>query len=159
MESDFIVEVIDRAGNKSSATVRFLVPASGNHAPQPGIKASAASIAPGQLIILSAEGTFDPDPGNVLQVEWDLDGNGTFDTAPSSTLTYSISFKTAGVRLIRARVRDNKGAISVSAPVSVRVLNAVALAFSSMDSLNTELTAAGGPRLRRQRSDVFAARS
>lgn len=158
-ESDFIVEVIDRAGNKSSATVRFLVPASGNHAPQPGIKASAASIAPGQSITLSAEGTFDPDPGNVLQVEWDLDGNGTFDTALSSTLTYSISFKTAGVRLIRARVRDNKGAISVSAPVSVRVVNAAALTSSLMDSLYSELTSAGDPRLHRQRYDVFAAQT
>jgi hypothetical protein len=57
-----------------------------------------------------------------MTIEWDLDGNGTFDTAPSSTLNRLMSFTAPGIRHIYARVTDGGGASSVSSPIALRVL-------------------------------------
>lgn len=122
VRSEFAIEVFDTSGNKSSATLQFTPPTSGNHAPQPKIRSSVEFVLAGQVITLSAAGSSDIDAGSTLRVEWDLDGDGTFDTAVSSNLSYDTSYSTPGTRLVRARLRDSAGAIVVSAPIPIRTV-------------------------------------
>ena len=128
--TEFAIEVFDTAGNKTRSSLQFTPPATGNHAPQPKIRASAEWIVPGQLVTLSANGSFDSDPGSTLQVEWDTNGDGTFDTTLSSNLTHTVSYATPGATLVRARLRDNAGAMSVSAPIPIRIAAEVNLSPS-----------------------------
>lgn len=124
--SQFSIDVYDTSGNKTSSSVQFTPPTSGNHAPQPKIRASAEWLLPGQSVTLSAAGSSDIDAGSTLQVEWDLDGNGTFDTTVSGNLSYTTSYPTPGTKLVRARVRDNLGVTVVSVPIPIRVVPSLA---------------------------------
>jgi len=121
--SEFSIDVYDTSGNKTRASVQFTPPTSGNHAPHPKIRASAEWLLPGQSVTLSAAGSSDIDAGSTLQVEWDLDGNGTFDTALSGNLSYTTNYSTPGTKLVRARVRDNLGATVISAPIPIRIVS------------------------------------
>jgi YD repeat-containing protein len=58
----------------------------------------------------------DPD-GTVTKYEWDLDGNGTYETSTGATATASKAFTTSGNRTIGLRVTDNAGATGTSAVV------------------------------------------
>ena len=72
--------------------------------------------------MLDASSTRDPDhASSYLTVEWDLDGDGIFDTAPTTRKTYTASFPTVGVQLITVRVTDPAGAQSVSTPLALRI--------------------------------------
>jgi Ca2+-binding RTX toxin-like protein len=119
--TEFAIKVFDTAGNMTRSSVQFTPLATVNHAPQPNIRASAEWVVPGQLVTLSAIGSSDSDPGSTLQVEWDTNGDGTFDTSLSSNLTHTLSYATPGVTLVRARLRDNAGAMSISAPIPIRI--------------------------------------
>jgi hypothetical protein len=55
-------------------------------------------------------------------VEWDLDGDGAFDTAPSAAKSLSHRFAAAGDFLVRARLTDAQGAQAISSPLAVRVI-------------------------------------
>ena len=58
-------------------------------------------------VAFDASGSSDPDLGDVLTYEWDLDGDGAFDdsTAVKPTHTYT----TAGTYNVQLRVKDGKG--------------------------------------------------
>ncbi len=116
------VTVLDQQGNKQDASGTITPASSGNRAPQPFISVEPKSVALNSPFTLSAANTTDPDhSAATLTVEWDLDGNGTFDTAPTTNKTLATTFATPGCRLIRARFTDPAGAVSISAPVTVRV--------------------------------------
>ncbi len=119
--TEFAIKVFDTSGNMTRSSLQFTPPATGNHAPQPKIRASAEWVVPGQLVTFSVNGSSDSDPGSTLQVEWDTNGDGTFDTTLSSNLTHTVSYLTPGVTLVRARLWDNAGAMSVSAPIPIRI--------------------------------------
>ena len=55
-------------------------------------------------------------------MEWDLDGDGIYDTAPSSTLNRPTSFNAPGTRQVFARLTDALGASAISSPIALRVL-------------------------------------
>ncbi len=118
----YTVTVFDTAGNRRSAQTVIYPQATGNRAPQPFIVVSPLVSGPGQDIVLDASGTFDPEhSADVLEVEWDLDGDGIFDTFPTSELVYTNSYFSLGTHLIRARISDPAGAEAVSAPVAVSI--------------------------------------
>ena len=52
------------------------------------------------------------DTDDIDKVEWDLDGNGTYDP-PTSTFSTVTSFATSGPRTLRVRVTDSKGRSAV----------------------------------------------
>ena len=57
-------------------------------------------------VTFSSEGSVDPDPGDSIRFEWDLDGNGTVDSVdPNPTFTYT----TRGVYVARLTVTDSSG--------------------------------------------------
>ena len=51
-----------------------------NRAPVAAVSASPAVVAPGRAVTFDASGSSDPE-GPALRYEWDLDGNGSFETA------------------------------------------------------------------------------
>ncbi|HMJ91452.1 MAG TPA: BACON domain-containing carbohydrate-binding protein, partial [Candidatus Acidoferrum sp.] len=78
---------------------------------------------PGDDIWLDASGTFDSEHGSgSMEVEWDLDGDGIYDTAPDGNLVYVANFYTSGTRFIRARITDPAGDVAISAPVAVTIV-------------------------------------
>ena len=120
----YTVTVLDQRGNRRSAATAIYPAATVNHAPQPFIRASPVVVGLGEDVMLDASGTFDAEDNvSLLEVEWDLDGDGLFDTFPVSTLFFTTSYSTLGSRLIRARMTDPSGAVSISAPVAVSVVS------------------------------------
>lgn len=122
MPNEFTISVFDREGNKTTVTRQITPMATFNHAPLPLLKVSPSTVGPGEDILLDASRTFDPEhDASLLEVEWDLDGDGFFDTDPARSLFYTARYFTTGPRLIRARLTDPAGAEVVSAPVGVNV--------------------------------------
>jgi plastocyanin len=83
----------------------------GNGAPLAQFSASTTLAQIGQLISFDASSSADFD-GTVAQYEWDLDGNGSFETSTGSTPTTSRSYPTGGTIVVKLRVTDNGGAAS-----------------------------------------------
>jgi hypothetical protein len=57
---------------------------------------------------LDGSASTDPDPGSILSYRWDLDDDGQFDDA--STSSTPATFTTAGPHRVRLRVSDSGGA-------------------------------------------------
>jgi hypothetical protein len=55
----------------------------------------------------------------VLRVEWDLDGDGQFDTAPTTTKTFNLALPINGNRYILARITDPSNSTAISAPLAL----------------------------------------
>jgi PKD repeat protein len=80
----------------------------GNQAPTASFTATPSAPLTGQAVTFDASASADPD-GSIVKYEWDLDGNGTYETTtttPTTTKTYS----TAGTVVVGLRVTDNGGA-------------------------------------------------
>ena len=67
----------------------------------------------GMLIRLSGSGSFDPD-GEIVLYEWDLTGDGMFETLGMNPTTI---FYSPGRFTIRLRVTDNAGAKDVDSAI------------------------------------------
>jgi hypothetical protein len=70
----------------------------------------------GGQVKLDASGSRDPE-GLQLVYEWDLDGNGSFETASGTTPTAKPRFATGGTRTLRVRVNDPHGGQAVASAV------------------------------------------
>ena len=120
----YLVTVLDHHGNRRSASTVIYPSAPVNHAPQPFVRASPVVVGLGEDLVLDASDTFDAEDNiSLLEVEWDLDGDGVFDTLPVSDLFFTTSYATLGSRLIRARITDPSGDVAISAPVAVSVVS------------------------------------
>ncbi len=64
-----------------------------------------------QNVVFSAAGTTDPDDA-IVRHEWDLDGNGSYETDTGRIPRTALSYSTPGVRTIKLRVTDEVGHIS-----------------------------------------------
>ena len=117
----FSMALYDTQGNRGEIST-FITPATGrNRAPIPFMKVSPSAVGVGETVVLDASFSSDPDGNNPLKYEWDLNGDGIFDTAPTTGPTFATSFATAGTRIIRVRVSDSLGASSISAPIGIRI--------------------------------------
>jgi len=119
---EFEVRLYDRQGNRQTRSVTLTPLAAGNRAPRPSISIDHSIFRIGQSIVLEAAASSDPDNSGGLRVEWDLNGDGVFDTSSSLTLNFLTSFNTPGLRQVSARLTDALGASTVSAPIALRVL-------------------------------------
>jgi hypothetical protein len=119
---DFEVRLYDGQGNRQTRSVTLTPLAAGNRAPRPSISIDHSIVRIGQSVVLEAAASSDPDNSGGLRVEWDLDGDGIFDTAPSSTLNRPTSFDAPGTRQVFARLTDALGASAISSPIALRVL-------------------------------------
>jgi hypothetical protein len=121
---EFQLTVYDVAGN-TWTDVTVITPGTGfNYAPRPFIRTYPRSWAiVGQTVELDASQTSDVnDAVSSLLVEWDLDGDGVFDTPPTTNKFFYTAFDTVGTQVIRLRVTDPHGAVTVSTPVNLRTV-------------------------------------
>jgi len=118
--NNYSLAVFDRFGNKTSVDMT-ITPASGpNRAPQPAIKVQSAAPMAGETVVLDAGASTDPESSaSVLRVEWDLDGDGQFDTAPTTTKTFNLALPINGNRYILARITDPSNSTAISAPLAL----------------------------------------
>jgi hypothetical protein len=122
----YTMQVVDRQGNKQSTDFQLTVTAGGNQAPWPFVKITPPTPGVGQPVTLSASQSHDPNQSaSSLRVEWDTDGDGEFDTAPSTDKTFVTTYQAVSVRQIRARITDDAGAQTVSASVGLRVISLI----------------------------------
>ena len=118
----YTITVFDQQGNRSAATTTIYPRATINRSPQPFLTALPMVAGLGQDIVFDASSTFDPEHGvNLLEFEWDFDGDGIYDTEPSTDLVVTNNYYTLGSRLVRVRVTDPAGATAVATPVAVSI--------------------------------------
>ncbi|HWN94769.1 MAG TPA: immunoglobulin domain-containing protein, partial [Methylomirabilota bacterium] len=118
----YTITVFDSAGNRRSAQTAIYPQATINRSPQPFVFVAPLVAGLGEDIVFDASATFDPvHSANLLEVEWDFDGDGHFDTFPTTQSLQTNNYFSLGTRLIRARITDPAGATAVSAPVAVSI--------------------------------------
>ena len=79
-----------------------------NQAPSASFSASPNPVLVGTNVTFDASASSDPD-GSIAHYEWDLDGNGTFETDGGSSRTVTRSYASAGTVNVGLRVTDNGG--------------------------------------------------
>jgi uncharacterized delta-60 repeat protein len=85
-----------------------------NVADRPPVAALTATPNPalvGQVVTFDASASDDPD-GSITRYEWDLDGDGTYETDTAATPTTSRSYEVPGAVTVGVRVSDDHGGIS-----------------------------------------------
>jgi PKD repeat protein len=75
----------------------------------------------GQTVNFDGSDSSDPDGGAIETYEWDLDGNGSFETNTGATPTASSSYDTPGPIDVQLRVTDDDGELSPIAIETVTV--------------------------------------
>jgi PKD repeat protein len=104
------LRVTDNEGTAATATKTLVV----QNTPPTASFAAAPDPAPtGTSVTLDASGSKDPD-GTVAKYEWDLDGNGTYETSTGTTPSATTSYATPGARTVGLRVTDNEGATATA---------------------------------------------
>src|SRR2546421_1556435 len=78
--------------------------------PVASFTASPTPAPPGAAVTFDASGSVEPKPGaSITSYEWDLDGNGSFETDTGSTPTVSHTYATHGTYQVGLRVTDDAG--------------------------------------------------
>jgi PKD repeat protein len=121
------LKVTDDGGKTNVITHTLIV----HRRPVARIAASAPVALIGDTLTYSAAGT--SDDNGISKIEWDLDGDGTFETNTGTTLTASRSYGSIGQRTVRMRVTDIHGAAS-TASVDVLIHRAPTAAFTAAPS-------------------------
>ena len=117
------VRVTDDEGASGRAATQIQVQ---NRGPQAAIEASTTTPSSGEDVTFDASGSSDAD-GEIANYEWDLDGDGSFETDTGDTAQISRSFAHSGAYTVGVRVTDDEGA-SGQATTQVTVANTVPLA-------------------------------
>lgn len=77
---------------------------------QPTASIAVRPVTPGVGQLATLDGAPSEDDGTIARYQWDLDGNGTFETDGGTTSTVGTRFATAGPAKVGLRVTDNDGA-------------------------------------------------
>jgi hypothetical protein len=117
------VLALDGQGNVGRTPSVFLSVAPGyNRAPVPFVDVHPSLARVGETIRLDAGRSEDPDGvASTLTVEWDLDGDGLFNTVPTTEKTYLVRYEQAGVYRVVARLTDAVGDASIIMPFGIRI--------------------------------------
>jgi glucose/arabinose dehydrogenase len=115
----------------------------GNQAPRAVISATPTNGSTPLHVDFSAASSSDPDPGDTLTYDWDLDGDGAYDDATGTTAQFT--YNNAGSYLAGVRVTDNHGtsatdAVAISAgntpPTATIVSPSTGLTWKVGDTIN-----------------------
>jgi YD repeat-containing protein len=104
------LRVTDNASGTGTTTRTVIVQ---NRAPTASFTVTPNPAATRQNVTLNATASSDPD-GTVARYEWDLDGNGTYETDAGATATTTRTFTTVGALTIGLRVTDNSAATATT---------------------------------------------
>jgi glucose/arabinose dehydrogenase len=96
-----------------AGAIRRIHYSAGNQAPKAVISTNPTSGPTPLHVDFGAGGSSDPDAGDTLSYDWDLDGDGRYDDATGSTASYD--YTDAGRYLAAVRVTDNHGATATDA--------------------------------------------
>jgi YD repeat-containing protein len=107
------LRITDNSGATSTTTVPVVVK---NQAPTASFTATPNPANTNATVSFNAGASVDPD-GTIAKYEWDLDGNGTYETNTGTTKTTSKAYATPGEVTVGLRVTDNKGATSTTTKV------------------------------------------
>ncbi len=118
------VVVMDQQGNKQ-ATMVTVTPESGhNRAPIPRVELANSRLkvgVPFTINVFEQWGFGYESDWSGTTVEWDMDGDGSYDTLPATNKSLSWTYDQTGIFQIKARLIDPQGATAVSLPIGVRV--------------------------------------
>jgi sugar lactone lactonase YvrE len=84
-----------------------------NRAPVAAVSASPALVAPGRTVTFDASGSSDPE-GQQLRYDWDLDGNGSFETTGGTSPTITKAYSGSTTLTAHVRVSDPHASTSVA---------------------------------------------
>ncbi|MEM7311921.1 MAG: PKD domain-containing protein [Planctomycetota bacterium] len=143
----FTIVVLDVNGNRRELDYFDISVTGGqNAAPLPSLRPSDTLVAPGQVILLDASRSRDPDGNDAaLVVEWDWEGDGVYDTPPSISKAVNVSYDEPGTYLVSARLTDPSGGQASTAPLAIRVRlpgdtnDDGELNLEDLDALNTNV--------------------
>ena len=123
VRDDWNMLVIDRQGNRAVSLSAPMQCASGyNRAPQPHVEVTTTRVGIRQEVVLDANRSRDPDGSQSgLTVLWDLDGDGRFDTSPTTVKTQTTTYLEPGIYQVVAQLTDEFGDSSLSVPIGIRV--------------------------------------
>lgn len=114
---NWAVRAVDRAGHAhltSQRRIELAIP------PRASITAAPALALTGQEIRLDPSASVD-DNGTIQRIEWDVDGDGIYESRTLDRTATSARFATPGVHTVSARVVDNAGLeATTSTTVDVR---------------------------------------
>ncbi|HEX8372819.1 MAG TPA: hypothetical protein VF585_08575, partial [Chthoniobacterales bacterium] len=103
--SQYQIFVYDIYGNRRSTSANLTPPAGTPRGPNPSIKIANPIGLPGDIVTLDASASTDPAHSQgSLTVRWDLDGDGVFDTAPTTSKTFNVTLHAPGTRMITAEI-------------------------------------------------------
>jgi len=103
------LRVTDSQGHASVTTRAVTV----TNQPIASFIASPSPAQTGQTVMFDGSASSDPD-GTVARYEWDLDGNGSFETDGGAAPTTSRSYSSPATLTVGLRVTDNLGVTSVT---------------------------------------------
>jgi hypothetical protein len=115
------ITIFDAQGNIQNTESVFTSASGYNAAPVPYVYALPSCAYTGDTITVSAIGSNDPEGESPLTIEWDLNNDGVFDTAPSTNLILQLVYDTPQVRAVRARLTDARGYQSLSTVIGLRI--------------------------------------
>lgn len=139
---DATVTVADAGAAFDSASLDIGVDNASNQPPSASLTATPDSGETPLAVSLDASGSSDPD-GSIVAVEWDFDGDGTFDANTGTTLSILQTYPDAGSFEAKVRVTDNEGA-SAEATASVTSSDAAANQ-PPLPVLNADVTSGDAP--------------
>jgi glucose/arabinose dehydrogenase len=96
-----------------NGTIRRIHYSAGNQAPRAVVSATPANGSTPLHVEFDAGASSDPDEGDTLTYDWDLDGDGQYDDATGTTAAFD--YTDAGRYLAAVRVSDDHGASSTDA--------------------------------------------
>jgi subtilisin-like proprotein convertase family protein/uncharacterized membrane protein YgcG len=110
------LRVTDLDGASDTAEVTVEVQ---NRAPTASLALSAPPAARGRVTTFDASSTTDPD-GTIAHYEWDLDGNGSYETDGGASPTTTKTYAATGSVTVGLRVTDDDGGVDTETlPVAI----------------------------------------
>ena len=103
------LRVTDNGGTTASTTRSLTV----RQGPAASFTATPATAPTGQAVAFDAAGSTDAD-GTIVKYEWDLDGNGSYETDTGTTRTTSRTYAAPATLNVGLRVTDNDGNTGVA---------------------------------------------
>lgn len=114
------LHVTDNEGAVSTAeTVIVVNGISGNVDPVADLQADVTSGPAPLSVAFDGSGSSDPD-GSITKYEWDLDGNGSFESNTGLVDTNTFDYVADGTYLVKLRVTDNQGSTNTDT-ISIEV--------------------------------------